>query len=149
MTRSTGAKVTISSYNTASANNGWSFRAPMWIRQLTNLWSTSRTGTSRFTGSLPHHNASNQSSNATSTVNTPIPPGSELFLLACAHKSQRQKHLLQDTINSVSTDQVLFLFLKQQLKRNQSRIRSLLSMRSVQGMYFVKVSPVQSRPLQV
>jgi hypothetical protein len=76
----------------------------------------------------------------TPATNTAAPLKPTLHLLACMHRTQRRKCLLQDPIDLVSTDRALFCFMKRQLQRNRSRIRSTLAMRSVQGIFFVKVS---------
>lgn len=74
--------------------------------------------------------------------NATAPNAATLHLLACAHKTQRQKFLLQDPLNSISTDRELFVLMRQQLKRSRTYTRSILatlSMRGIRGMYFVKV----------
>jgi hypothetical protein len=143
MSRSTGAKVTVVPYNKTSNSQHWVLKAPSWLQKFTR---TSNTGQKRAlgsTGCLPQHNTPNQSSSSTSSTlapSTTAPTKPKLHLLACTHRTQRQKCLLQDSIDGVSTDQALFCFMKQQLQHSRSRIRSILSMRSVQGMFFVKVS---------
>lgn len=143
MSRSTGSRVIATPYSKTSANQKWTFKAPAWARTLLNGSSTGPSRASNSTGCLPQHNAQSQTAptlGATPTagsVSTVAP--STLHLLACAHRTQMRKCLLQDSISNVLTDQALFVFMKQQLQRNRSRIRSFLSMRSVRGMFFVKV----------
>lgn len=142
MSRSTGAKVTVVPYDSTSTNQNWTLKTPSWITKLT---STSVSNQSRSTtpiGCLPQHNVPMQfppSTSLISTSNATVPSKPTIHLLACTHRTQRRKCLLQDPIDPVSTDRALFCFMKQQLQRSRSRIRSLLSMRSVQGMFFVKV----------
>lgn len=127
----------------ASANRNWAFKAPNWMRKIIRGSSTSKAGAPYSLEDLPQHTSADQSSISTTlTQVTDVTILSEpsLYLMACAHKTERRRHLLQDPIDSVSTDRALFHFMKQQLRRNQSRARQFFSMRSVQGMYFVKVS---------
>jgi hypothetical protein len=143
MSRSTGAKVTVTSYSKRSTNQNWTFKAPVWARRIAGVSSFAQARTSNSTGCLPQHNFPNHctpSTSSTPATNAAAPLKPSLHLLACTHRTQRQKCLSQDPIDSVSTDRALFCFIKRQLHRNRSRIRSILAMRSVQGMFFVKVS---------
>jgi hypothetical protein len=143
MSRSTGAKVTVTSYSKTSTNQNWFFKAPVWARKLAGGSSSARARTSDSAGCLPQHNAPNQYRPSTSSMpatNPSAPWKPTLHLLACLHQTQRRKCLLQSPIDSVSTDRALFCFMKRQLQLNRNRIRSILAMRSVQGMFFVKVS---------
>ncbi|KAF2621158.1 hypothetical protein BU25DRAFT_354992 [Macroventuria anomochaeta] len=141
MSRSTGAKVTVVPYDSTSTNQNWALKAPSWVRKLT---STSKFGQAKGSSSteyLPQHNVPAQcpqSTLSTPTSNDTVPSKPKIHLLSCTHRTQRRKCLLQDPIDSVFTDRALFCFMQQQLQRNRSRIRSLLSMRSIQGMFFVK-----------
>jgi hypothetical protein len=142
MSRSTGAKVTVLSYNKSSTNQKWTLRAPTWLQKLHDISMFGQVRASSSTRSLPRHNVHDQCSSSTSSMPAPnavAPSKPTLHLLACTHRTQRRKCLLQDPIDCVATDRALFCFMKQQLRRSRSRIRSLLSMRSVQGMFFVKV----------
>jgi hypothetical protein len=143
MSRSTGAKIEVTAYSKFLTSQNWSFQSPAWIRNLASNSSSGRSRASKSAGCLPKHNARSQAppsigSRPTAIAVSTVAP-STLHLLACAHRTQRRKCLLQDNISNVSTDQALFVFMKQQLQRNRSRIRSFLSMRTVQGMFFVKV----------
>ncbi|KAF3035625.1 hypothetical protein E8E11_004888 [Didymella keratinophila] len=139
MHRSTGAKVAVTSYSKTFTNQNWVFRVPRMVRRLTSNLSSKKAGTSDSEECLPQHNGASQAAPSTgATTNVTAPPSSSLHLLACFHLTQRRKCLLQDHVDAVSTDQALFSFIKQQLQRNRSRIRSIFTMRSVQGMFFVK-----------
>jgi hypothetical protein len=143
MGRSTGAKVMVTSYSKTSTNQHWTFRAPVWARRITSVFSSTQARTSNSAGCLPQHNVPNNctpSTSSTPATNAAAPLKPTLHLLACMHQTQWRKCLLQDPIDSVSTDRALFCFMKRQLQRNRSFIRSTLAMRSVQGMFFVKVS---------
>ena len=146
MSRSTGAKVTVVLYNqTTTTSQNWNFNFSAWPRRLIQNFTSTRIGTRNSTGCLPQHNNPTQASSTTSMTvsNTPASEPT-LHLLACAHQTRRRKYLLQDRVDAVSTVRELFCFMKQQLKRNRNYIRKALSMRSVQGMFFVKVSFVSS-----
>ncbi|EUC49155.1 hypothetical protein COCMIDRAFT_51478, partial [Bipolaris oryzae ATCC 44560] len=142
MSRSTGANITVTSYSKTSKKQTWNFKFPAWARRIAGTFSSSAKATAPNSGGgLPQYNASNRSAPSTSSApvaNTPTSSIPRLHLLACAHRNERRKCLLQDPIDSISTDRALFCFMKQQLRRNHSRIRSVLAMRSIQGMFFVK-----------
>jgi hypothetical protein len=143
MSHSTGAKVTVTSYSKTSTNQDWNFKAPVWARRIANVFSPAQARTSNPTGCLPQHNVPNNgipSTSSTPETNAAAPLKPTLHLLACMHRNQRQKCLLQDPIDFVSTDRALFGFMKRQLQRNRSCIQSTLAMRSIQGIFFVKVS---------
>lgn len=142
MNRSTGASITVASYSKTSKNQNWNFKFPAWARRGTGTSSVKAT-TPNSGGGLPQYNAPDRSAPLTSSApatNTPTNSTPRLHLLACAHRTERRKCLLQDPIDSVSTDRALFCFMKQQIRCNNSRFRSILAMRSIQGMFFVKVS---------
>ncbi|KAJ6266445.1 hypothetical protein PSV08DRAFT_230177 [Bipolaris maydis] len=141
MSRSTGANITTTSYSKTSTNQNWNFKLPNWVRRFTITSSSAKAAAPNSGGGLPQYNARNHSAPSTSsapTTNTPTNSNARLHLLACAHRNERRKCLLQDPINSVSTDRALFCFMKQQIRRNHSRFRNILTMRSIQGMFFVK-----------
>jgi hypothetical protein len=143
MSRSTSAKFAVTSYSKASTNQSWTFKAPVWARQIAGVSSFAQARTSNSTGCLPQHNVPSHGTpltSATPATNAAAPLKPTLHLLACTHRTHRRKCLLQDPIDSVSTDRALFSFMKRQLQHNRSRIRSILAMRSLQGMFFVKVS---------
>ena len=143
MGRSTGARVTVTQYSKASTNQNWSFRAPAWAKKLMGSSSSGQTRASNPAGCLPQHNGPTPSiplATSTPVSNASAAPGSTLHLLACAHQTERRKCLLQESLGGVATDRDLFCRMKQQLRRNCSGFRNFLSMRSVQGMFFVKVS---------
>ncbi|XP_014557166.1 hypothetical protein COCVIDRAFT_69160, partial [Bipolaris victoriae FI3] len=140
MSRSTGASITVASYSKTSKNQNWNFKFPAWARRGTGT-SSAKATTPNSGGGLPQYNAPHRSAPLTSSApatNTSTNSTPRLHLLACAHRTERRKCLLQDPIDSVSTDRALFCFMKQQIRCNNSRFRSILAMRSIQGMFFVK-----------
>ncbi|KAF3045537.1 hypothetical protein E8E12_009384 [Didymella heteroderae] len=141
MNRSTGAKVTVTSYSKTSGNQNWVLKTPRMVRRLTGSLTSGRAGASNPQGCLPQHNESSQpvpSTGTAATGTTTAQVTSTLHLLACAHRTQRRKWFLQNPIDTIFTDRALFCFMRQQLERNRSLIRSILTMTSVQGMFFVK-----------
>ncbi|KAF5853238.1 hypothetical protein GGP41_001822 [Bipolaris sorokiniana] len=142
MSRSTGANITLTSYSKISTNQNWNFKFPACARRFIVTSSSSAKATApNYGGGLPQYNVPNHCAPSTSsapTTNTPAGSKLTLHLLACAHRNQRRKCLLQDPIDSVSTDRGLFCFMKRQIRRNHSRVRNILAMRSIQGMFFVK-----------
>lgn len=54
------------------------------------------------------------------------------------HHKRSSKILQQDRIETITTDCALIDFLRTQYRQRRSRLRSTLSLRTVQGIYFVK-----------
>lgn len=61
-----------------------------------------------------------------------------LHLSACMHKGRFRKSLHQDRIDTVSTDRKLFCFLRQRFTRHRGRFSTLLSLKTVTGIFFIK-----------
>ncbi|KNG49877.1 hypothetical protein DDE82_001577 [Stemphylium lycopersici] len=99
---------------------------------------------------LPHHNARNAAST------TPIAAGgqsprqqqppkhqSTFDLMSCVHSSGEDIVLLQHDLRGIGNDLSLFDLLKQKILLRRNRILLALSCRSIQGIYFSKVSQHQ------
>jgi len=86
---------------------------------------------------LPQHNA--QPASATQGSQTPATQQKLLHMMSCVHKGRYGKNLYQDRIETVNNDRNLFVFLKEQFTKNRGRFRSVLSLRTVQGIFFIKV----------
>lgn len=54
------------------------------------------------------------------------------------YRDRSRKILNQDLLENVGTDRELFTFMQQQYIRHQGRFRNMLSLKSVQGIFFVK-----------
>ena len=135
MRRSTGAAVTATPYRSQATNQRYTFRFQDWWKNLKCGLFSVMTRTSSY---LPQHIQSGNTS--AQTRNTHAPPSQQvLHLLACVHQTQSRKILIQDRIEGLVNDRALFCFLKTKLAQSRSRMRSLLSMRKVKGIYFNKV----------
>lgn len=136
----TDAEVTITHYNSNSTSQQWSFGNSALARRAARLFSLG----SKNVTPLPRHNPPSQPSipmTATSPATDPIPAAQQsLHLLSCVHKTRELKSLLQESIDEIKNDQSLFLFLKEQLRRNRNRLRCLIFLRGIQGIYFLKAS---------
>lgn len=135
MERSTGARVTTTAYRSSKANQNYSFRLPSWLKRIANILSARPSQSPGLSGGLPRHNTGSMAANSSSATQ------SVLHLLACIHRNQRRKCLVQDRLDAVTTDRELFHFMRNQIKRSRSAFRSLITMRDIQGMFFVKVRP--------
>lgn len=58
--------------------------------------------------------------------------------MTCLHRDHSRKTLKQDLLENVSTDRELFLFMRQQYFRHRGRYHNILSLKSIQGIHFVK-----------
>jgi hypothetical protein len=87
---------------------------------------------------LPQHNVQ-----PTAAVrDSPIASNTQqsLHVMACMHQNRYGKTLSQERIDAVSTDRELFILLNGQYKKQRGGLISMLSMRAVQGILFIKVS---------
>ena len=89
------------------------------------------------TPTLPQHSA--QPVSANQGPQTPTLQRTPLHMMSCLRKGRYGKNLYQDRIETVNTDRELFFFLKERLTNRRSRVRSVVSLRSIQGIFFVKV----------
>lgn len=60
--------------------------------------------------------------------------------MSCVQWGKYGRRLHQDMLEGIQSDRQLFLFLRERIKQHRGRMRSLLSMRAVKGILFVKVS---------
>lgn len=83
------------------------------------------------------------SSTSTTIATCPSSQGSSsqrqmLHLMACMHNKRSSKVLQQDRIEEIATDCELIQFLRRQYRKRRSRLRSFFSLKTVQGIHFVK-----------
>ncbi|KAH7079112.1 hypothetical protein BKA63DRAFT_258683 [Paraphoma chrysanthemicola] len=137
MERSSGVKVSASSYRQHSGNQQYVAPQPgRWLRNgIAKL--TSVFGTSKTSPCLPRHTNTCSSSVSTASSTTISPP-SMLHLLACMHHNRFRKVLQQDRIEAIKTDRALLCFMRRQHARYRCRLLRFLSLKGVQGIYFVK-----------
>ncbi|XPS71572.1 hypothetical protein M3J09_003751 [Ascochyta lentis] len=136
--RSVGSQVTAAAYNHRTGNQMYIAPRPVqwlcngFVKLLTGASSSSRAGPC-----IPMHNTSGQSS-AVITPANPSAPQSVLHLMACMHRNRSRKVLQQDILEDMHTDRELFRFMRKQYRRHRGLFRNLLSLKSVQGIFFVK-----------
>lgn len=85
---------------------------------------------------LPHHNAQPTSIQGTET---PAMQQKSLHMMSCVHNGRYGRNIYQARIDTADTDRKLFVFLKEQFTKHRSMLRSALSLRAVQGIFFIKV----------
>lgn len=62
-----------------------------------------------------------------------------LHMMACMHKGRHGKNLYQDRVENLTTDRQLFKFLKDQYVYHKGKLRTVLTLYGIQGIFFVKV----------
>lgn len=87
---------------------------------------------------LPQYNP--QPASATQGIQNPVAQQQTLHVMSCMHKNRYGKNLCQDRIDAVNTDKKLFIFLNSQFMKQRGNFISILSLRAVQGIIFVKVT---------
>jgi hypothetical protein len=94
---------------------------------------------------LPLQEIPKESKVSTASQQTGPIPERERYLLICMHRTQHHVNVNQESLQDVTTDRKLFCFLKKQLRTHRGRFHSLISMKRVQKIFFVKVSFLKSR----
>lgn len=143
MERSFGCRVTATFQDDGPAAENIVYGLIAWfrkaVRRLARLFSK-ETSLDNF---LPRHNVTN-------TVATPapgnvgLPSSRDLLLLACMHQKDGGQSLYQDDIGAIANDRQLFRFIRKQISSTATKRRSFLSLKTVTGIHFTKVSQ-QSR----
>ncbi|KAF2867913.1 hypothetical protein BDV95DRAFT_580891 [Massariosphaeria phaeospora] len=87
--------------------------------------------------SLPQHNSSIPVSTPQATGNISSQQQA-LHVMTCMREGGHRKCLRQDRVESVNSDRELLIFLRSQFTGNRGRLKSLLSMKTVKGIFFVK-----------
>ncbi|KAH8723309.1 hypothetical protein GQ44DRAFT_317133 [Phaeosphaeriaceae sp. PMI808] len=135
MQRSTGARIVATPYNSRSTNQKYKFYSP--IKAIgggfTRLSNAFRKPSKQCT--LPRHN---NTTTASTTPGTTPPQQKLLHLLSCMHAGRFRKSLYQDRIEDITTDHGLFCFLRKQFIRYRGRFCTLLSLKTVKSLKFIK-----------
>lgn len=141
--QSTGAgNVTATSYSADSTNQQYTIDLTSWfcttaskIRDLiAALWSDRSVQHTRSTAAV---------NNAAAHIN--IPPLRIMYLLVCMHRTQGDRRLEQDRIETIGNDKELFYFMQQQLKRLRTSLWAYLRIRTVLAIHFTNVSSTLQR----
>lgn len=136
MQRSMSTRVTATKGSAASNKQRYIVRLPDWMKSALHNFS----GRSNSqTPALPTYNDSGVTLTGV-PINNPSVPQQTLHVMACMQRGRYRHIVRQDCIEGVTTDRALFSLLRTQLARHRGRMRKLFSLKSVQGLYFVKVS---------
>lgn len=136
MQDSAETQVVSTAYNQHSGNQ--KYNIPRCLRWFISTDTACRTNGQHAT-QLSSISSSTSASTVTCTANQgSIPQKPMLHLMACMHNRRSGKILQQDRIEGVSTDCDLIQFLRNQYRRRRSRLRSIFSLKCVQGIFFVK-----------
>jgi hypothetical protein len=65
--------------------------------------------------------------------------------MSCVHRNLKEPVLLQVDVHAINNDQALFNLLRNQITSRRNRLLSALSCRSIQEIFFSKVS----RPIAI
>ena len=142
MERSGCQKVTLKTYDENEPRPRYTLQIPSWCQVSKNL-STSFTDLARASAGsmcLPLYRTSKTAKDATASQPTEPISERERYLLICMHRTQHHVNVNQKPLQRVTTDRQLFCFLKTQLRLHRGRFHSLVSMKRVQKIFFVKVS---------
>jgi hypothetical protein len=136
MEASSGMKVAVSGYSQQSGDQRYTLP-----RHFT--WFGRSNGACHTNQAANNPAPSSTSSTSASTATCTSTQGSSvhkqmLYLMACMHHKRSSKILQQDRIENVATDCELIRFLRCQYRKRRSRLRSFLSLKTVQGIHFVK-----------
>jgi hypothetical protein len=136
VTKLTGSEVTSTPYAPSSTNQKYINRRPDISLQsgFTRLAAIFRRSSDHCT--LPQHSSNTTPIHSVHDANLQQPK--ILHLMACMHSGNYGKSLHQDPIDTIDTDRKLFLFLRQQFSRCRGRFCTILSLKRVKSIYFVK-----------
>jgi len=137
MERSSGVKLLTNPSSPENNVQKYSFQSPVRWFQAAIGKITLSLRTKPDTSALPQHNSS------TSTVACPTPSGTPtqqhtLHLMACMHAGRYGKGLYQDRVETIKNDRKLFTFLANQYTRHRGRFKNIVSLKNIQGIFFVK-----------
>jgi hypothetical protein len=132
MKDSIGIKVAVAGYNRRSGTQQYNF-------SFHHTWFGTTKGVCPTKLGPNESTSSNTSSTLTSMISQGITAQNQmLHLMACMHNKRSSKILQQDRIEDIATDCELICFLRKQYRKRRSRLRSFLSLKTVQGIHFVK-----------
>jgi hypothetical protein len=138
MERSGGVKVSASPYKQYAGNQQYVV-PPLyrWIKNGITKLASAVVKSSKPSPCLPQH--TNTCSSLTSTTSqSNIIQTPTLHLMVCLHRNQSHKVLRQDRIETIETDLALLCFMREQYVRHRGHLLNFLSLKSVQGIFFVK-----------
>jgi hypothetical protein len=149
MERSTGSKVTATSYDKGVSKEQYIPGPIIWVRETARNLARAFSKDANCNDMLPRHSGPDITETSPS-VNIELPLVRELLLLACMHQSQGGQSLRQDSIGLIENDLQLFCFIREQLSRTRNVRWPSLSLKTVTGIHFTKVSQVAQpkRPLK-
>lgn len=130
---------TVTRYSSTESNQKVIIPVPrLWLRRVIEKINTIF-GQGPRQSTLPRHNK--HSSTATqATQEARITPPKLVHLLACIRSAQLGKSLYQGCIDTIKTDRQLFAFLRELYKSKRGRICTLLSLKAVKGIHFVRLN---------
>ncbi|KAH7069264.1 hypothetical protein FB567DRAFT_456853, partial [Paraphoma chrysanthemicola] len=138
MQRSLGTEIQVRSHE---VNKSFSlehiFRPPRWIRSTTQTLSSTFRASKNASPCLPQHRAHDTAAVCSSNGSSHNSQRT-LHFMACMQKGRYHRAVENHRINDISTDQELFCFLRRQLSRRRNCIHRFLSLKCIQGLYFVK-----------
>ncbi|KAF2685721.1 hypothetical protein K458DRAFT_300149 [Lentithecium fluviatile CBS 122367] len=145
--RVTGSEVTLTPYSRNSTNQRYVYQRPgLWLQKALTRLATTFKRTSKQC-MLPQHNPNSNTTHSTQGTNSHHQNTN--YLLACMHSGQYGKMLHQDCIDTIDTDRKLFCFLRQQFTHCRGRFRTILSLKKVKGIYFVRFNLFMSGSVEV
>lgn len=131
-----GSRVTATLHSTNSSNQKPIYPRPrLWLQRVFTRLATTFKRLPKLS-TLPQHNLNTTATHSPQGI--PLQPPKLLHLLACMRSAQLGKSLHQDCIDTIDTDRKLFCFLRQLFRNYRGRFCTLLSLKKVQGIYFVK-----------
>ena len=134
------ANITVVRYQRGSENQRYTGGILTWLLRISRSVLRAFKWQSRDQTGLPRHNGGGIAM-ATVVPNTSGPHQQPtLHLMACVHRTRNNTVLLQNNVSSIDNDRALFSILKSRISRRRNRMLRAISCRSIQGIFFSKVS---------
>jgi hypothetical protein len=135
------AKITVIPFHTGPTVQKYTKRVPIWFRRISSALFASSPWHNRPSAGLPRHNVSGTATTASTTnAGNPQQHESSVHLMCCVHSSHDDSMLRQIDVHAVKNDKALFSLLRNQITQRRNRLLCALSCRSIQGIFFSKVS---------
>lgn len=137
--QSSSSKVTATSYSEDTANQQYAGWLMNWVRAVTRKITNVLEQDREFCDDSTQQ-AGSDTITRSDAVSIEMPPLRRLLLLACMHKLQGGKGLLQESIETIENDRHSFNFIRSQLRGVRGRPRAFFQSKVVTGIHFTKVS---------
>jgi hypothetical protein len=138
---SVDAEITVIPYRMGATIQRYTARVSMWLHHVSSSFLAALRWRNRNPAGIIQYNVSGQAT-ATGVTNAGNPQQHQkpVHLMACVHHGHDDRVLLQVDVHAIRNDQALFSLLRTQITQRRNRLIRAVCCRSIQGIFFSKVS---------